>query len=60
MKKEKEKIIQIAVCPSNQIIVLTNQGEIYCQEKNEYIITGSWFKIPNHIELKQDKHKEKN
>ena len=35
MKKEKEKIIQIAVCPSNQIIVLTNQGEIYCQEKNE-------------------------
>ncbi len=54
---KKEKIIQIVLSDSGQIVALTSKGRILCQEQTDresgFVRTGKWFCIQDPIEDKK-------
>jgi len=58
---KKEKIIQLILSDTGQIIALTNKGRMLCQyqeqikkeDSNIFTYTGKWFFIPNPISDKK-------
>jgi len=53
MKKIKEKIIHSFCANSGQIVILSNKGKLYCEERKTETPTGKWFEVKNPFDNKE-------